>query len=276
MRIFVTGATGFIGSHFVVHALAAGHEVVALRRAESSAPRISLKLQPRWLTRSLLDVVDQDLLGIDCLVHLAAVGVSPRTAPWDELLLWNVTAPMRLLGEAAKVGVTRWVVTGSFAEYGASADRYDFIPADAPLEPTFPYAASKAAGAVLFQALARELPASLRYLRLFSVYGEGQHEGNLWPAIRHAALAGEDFSLTPGEQLRDFIAVEEVARALLAACTDAVTNPSVKAYNVASGQPQAVREFASHWWRHWNAAGVLRIGALPYRAGEVMRYVPRV
>ncbi len=45
MRLFVTGATGFIGSHFVNQALAAGHEVVALRRTEQSRPRIELRVR---------------------------------------------------------------------------------------------------------------------------------------------------------------------------------------------------------------------------------------
>jgi UDP-glucose 4-epimerase len=277
MRLLVTGATGFIGSHFVQHALAAGHEVVAVRRTAASRPSIEFAREPQWLTTSLPDIGERELVGIDCLVHLAATGVSPRVATDDELQKWNVEEPARLLERAAPAGVLRWVVTGSFAEYGTAGARYEFIPPDAPLEPTFPYAASKAAGAKLFGEIAAREGARLSYLRLFSVFGPGQHEGNLWPMIRQAALAGDDLPLTPGEQVRDFIAVEQVAAELLAAAMDdGVVAGVPRVRNVGTGRPQMVREFAEHWWREFGARGKLLIGALPYRDGEVLRFVPQV
>src|SRR5690606_9405464 len=101
-----------------------------------------------------------------------------------------------------------------------------------------------------FRTIAAEQRARLSYLRLFSVFGEGQHESNLWPMIRNAALAGNDLPLTPGEQLRDFIAVEQVAAELLAEVENssiALGVPRVR--NIGTGQPQTVRAFAEHWWR---------------------------
>lgn len=277
MRLFVTGATGFIGSHFVQHAQAEGHEVVALRRTAESRPRIELEREPIWITKSLSEVNESDLAGVDCLVHLAAVGVSPREATQEELRTWNIAEPAKMLLRASQCGVTRWVVTGSFAEYGSAGTRFEFIPPDAPLEPTYPYAASKAAGALLFQQIAASEQARLCYLRLFSVYGTGQHEGNLWPLLRRAALAGDDLPLTAGEQVRDFIAVDEVAAQLLAAAGDESLLPGVpRVRNVGTGRPQSVREFAEHWWREFGARGQLLFGALPYREGEVMRFVPQV
>src|SRR5688572_26539768 len=68
VRIFVTGATGFIGSHFVNHALSAGHEVVALRRSADSIPRIAPTRNPAWLTGSLKQVTERDLAEVDVVV----------------------------------------------------------------------------------------------------------------------------------------------------------------------------------------------------------------
>jgi UDP-glucose 4-epimerase len=275
MRLFVTGATGFIGSHFVASAMAAGHEVIAHRRSETSRPRVALPKEPHWVTGPLVEVGERELAGVDVLVHLAAVGISPRVATWAELVEGNIATPVKLLLAAANAGVTRWIVTGSFAEYGNAGLRYDFIPPDAPLEPTYPYAASKAAGSVMFSTLATEKRARLSYLRLFSVFGEGQHEANLWPMIRQAALAGDDLPLTAGEQIRDFVAVEYVAAELLAEVGDESVDPGVpRVRNVGSGRPETVRAFAEHWWREFGARGQLQIGALPYRDGEVMRFVP--
>jgi dTDP-6-deoxy-L-talose 4-dehydrogenase (NAD+) len=277
MRLFVTGATGFIGSHLLRHALALGHEVVALRRSAESRPRIELQREPVWLTKPMDEVDAADFGGADCLVHLASVGISPRVASHDELQKWNVEMPVELLRTAARVGLKRWVVSGSFVEYGTAGLRYDLIPPDAPLEPTFSYAVSKAEGFRRFSQLAQESHARLAYLRLFSVFGEGQHEWNLWPLIRRAAAAGEDLPLTAGEQVRDFIAVEDVAKALLEAALDDSIEPGVpRVCNVGTGRPQKVRAFAEHWWREFGAQSKLLLGSLPYRDDEVMRYVPLV
>ena len=259
------------------HALAAGHQVVALRRSAESVPRIALAREPEWLTRSMGQITERDLAGMDVVVHLAAAGISPRSSTWVELLEWNVVVPTKLLLTAASAEVKRFVAAGSCLEYGRAGERYEFIPPNAPLEPTGRYAASKAAASILFLTIAAEKKLQLSYLRLFSVFGFGQHEGNLWPMIRHAAMAGEDLPLTLGEQVRDFIAVEQVAAELLLAAGDETVDPGVpRVRNVGTGRPQTVRQFAEHWWRQFGAQGKLRVGELPYRSDEVMRYVPQV
>jgi nucleoside-diphosphate-sugar epimerase len=112
---------------------------------------------------------------------------------------------------------------------------------------------------------------------LFSVYGVGQQESNLWPMIRRAALEGDDLPMTPGEQVRDFISVENVAEGLLAlACDESVECGLPRVHNLGSGRPQSVRQFADYWWREFGARGKLLFGSLPYRSDEVMRYVAQV
>ena len=96
MKLFVTGGTGFVGSHFVRQAIAAGHSVLALRRTPESRPRISLPIAPHWLTKSMLEVAEEDLVGCDVLVHLAA---HTPNVPYDSLencLYWNLTVPLKL------------------------------------------------------------------------------------------------------------------------------------------------------------------------------------
>ncbi|RIK83989.1 MAG: hypothetical protein DCC67_05410 [Planctomycetota bacterium] len=274
MRLFVTGATGFIGSHFVNQALSAGHEVLGLRRTSSSRPRIPLDAEPQWVEKSMLDVAQRDVAGCDAIVHLAAHTANPPYDTLENCLYWNLTAPLGLFRVARRVGIDRFVVAGSCFEYGRSGERYEFIPPDAPLEPTLSYPASKAAASAAFIAFAVETQARLSIHRVFHVFGEGEHEQRLWPTLRRVALSGDDLPMTPGEQVRDFCPVEQVAATLLAACGEAMEPGRVIVENVGAGQPETVRAFAERWWRRWNAAGHLVFGALPYRVGEVMRYVP--
>ena len=280
MKLFVTGASGFVGGHFLNAALAANHEVVALRRAGSSI-RIKLRQGPRWITGDLdIDLrpdLRNELSGCDVFVHLAAHSANPPYDNYAQCLYWNACASLRLAEQVRECGITKYLIAGSCFEYGLSADRYERIPPTAPLEPTSSYSASKAAASLAFQSFAREHCLKLKILRLFQVYGEGELETRLWPSLRRAALAGEDFPMTSGAQLRDFTDVGDVAHQLVAALefgNVAAGSPQVS--NLGSGQIQSLRDFAEYWWKHWNAKGKLLLGANPYRQNEIMRLVPEL
>ena len=276
MHIFVTGSTGFLGSHFVCQALSEGHKITALRHRAIALSAISWPEQPLWINASLLSLKASQLRGVDAIAHFAATGVSPRTATWHELEEINIRATLNLCIIAKEIGA-RISIAGSFAEYGLSGNKYAFIPANAPLEPTYPYAASKAAASILTAAFARSERIQLAYLRIFNAYGEGQFKANLWPSMRSAALNGEDFPLTKGEQIRDFIDVKEVSMKFLNSLTSVQIdsgNPLIA--NIGSGKPQTIHDFCSFWWNTWNAEGKLLFGRVPYRKGEVMRYVPEI
>lgn len=275
MRIFATGGTGFIGSYFVKVALEAGHDVVALRRPNARPP-IVLESEPVWIERELRDVNCADIEGCDALVHFAATGVSPQPTDWATAFQVNVTDSLGLVMTAMRSGVRRVVACGSCFEYGRSAARYDAIPSSAPLEPFGPYATSKAAFSVALCALARSEESSFAILRPFHVYGVGQHDSNFWPSLRAAALSGEDFLMTAGEQVRDYQSVDDVARSFLRGL-DAPSPPGqALVRNLGSGRPITLGEFASAHWENWSARGSLKIGALPYRENEVMRFVPQI
>lgn len=276
MRLFVTGATGFIGSHFVNAAHAAGHEIVALRRSPNSTPRVLLQTEPTWLDKGMDQVVASDFSGCQEVIHLAA---HTPNVPYDTLencLHWNVIVPLALFRAAVSSGIDRFVVAGSCFEYGRSGENYEFIPPDAPLQPTQTYPASKAAASIAFCQFAMERSLRLSLHRIFQVFGEGEAESRLWPSLRRAASTGEDMELTPAEQIRDFVSVEEVARQLLEALDWNVEPAIPKIVNIGSGEARSLRTFAESWWSKWGATGRLHFGAKPYRAGEVMRYVPAV
>jgi nucleoside-diphosphate-sugar epimerase len=278
MRIFITGGTGFVGSHVVNHALAMGHEVLCLRRSRKSNPRIPLIIEPAWLDCAMPEINANDLLGVDIMLHLAAHTAQPPYDRLENCILYNLIHPLALLEKALIAGVDKFVVAGSCFEYGSSAERYSFVPPNAALEPTQTYPASKAAASIAFMQWALQNKVSLSIQRIFHVYGEGEDPSRFYPSLIAAAKNDEDFPMSEGQQVRDFVPVESVARALIMESERIAsdTTASVTVSNLGSGNPQSVLQFAENIWSTHGAKGKLLLGALPYREGEVMRYVPEV
>ena len=276
MRLFITGGTGFLGSHFISMAAKAGHEIVAIRRP-TSEPAISLEHHPDWLVRDLKDISASDLERCDALIHFASHGVSPQRTDWQTATEVNVWQSTKLVETACSAGIPKILLCGSCYEYGISGDQYQFIPANAPLRPVGAYAASKAAFSSIAGSMAATHESEFVLLRPFHFYGEGQHEDNFWPSLRKAALSGEDFEMTAGEQIRDFQPVSETAQSFLRTLHEwPGRRGQMHVANLGSGTPVSLADFAIRQWKHLGARGELKLGALSYRQGEIMRYVPAI
>ena len=168
----------------------------------------------------------------------------------------------------------RFVAAGTCMEYGLAARAWERIPPDSPLSPVSPYSASKASSFLMLNAFAMTNEIEFFYGRIFSAYGEGQFSGNLWPSLRKAALAGEDFLMTKGEQIRDFLPVKDVAHHLrIAAEREDISPLHPLVVNIGSGQGSRVVDFAMQQWTRLCAAGSLKPGAIPDRSSDIIPYV---
>jgi UDP-glucose 4-epimerase len=274
--ILLTGAAGFIGRRFLSQALSSGHDVRAVVR-DVAKSNLTAHDRLSVIGGGLAVPSVEDIRGCDILVHFAAHGVNGGMDDWTECFRVNVMESLALWRRAAAAGVRRFLICGSCFEYGRSGERYDFIPVHAPLEPTGAYHASKAAATVAALGLAVELKLELAILRPFHVFGDGEAPSRFWPSLRTAALAGRDFEMTAGEQIRDFQPVQEAAEAFLRAAVDLPLQPGRPLVrNLGTGRPQTLADFASVWWKNFGASGRLLLGCVPYRRDEVMRYVPLI
>lgn len=269
MKIFVTGGTGFVGANFIKHAIEAGHEVIALKRKKST-PRIKLNGEPVWIEGELDGEFCEIFNGVELYVHFASHTPNPPYANLDECLYWNVYASLKLAKQAAKEGVNKFIIIGSCFEYG-NAESDGRVYTTTELLPTSSYPTSKAAASIAFQGFCREENIKLKILRLFQVYGEGEQTSRFWPSLKAAAIAGDDFSMTKGEQVRDFISVDQVAEILIQHINFNCEVSGVPAiFHVATGLPKTLRAFAEEWWSKFEARGHLKIGYKDYRENELM------
>jgi nucleoside-diphosphate-sugar epimerase len=245
-RVLVTGATGFIGRWVTRALVRAGAEVhAAVRDAGAAAAVVG-----RWAPSAALHEADLrrepevDALVLRVrpvlIVSLAGYGVDPseRDAAAAEAL--NGALP-RLLAEAmARHGEATWdgqqvVHAGSALEYGTAAGD---LREDGPATPTTLYGRTKLEGTRMLEAACARLGVRGTTARLFTVYGEGEHEGRLLPSLMAAARGTAPLDLTAGEQRRDFTWVGDVADGLLRLARTGWTGGVV---NLATGRLHTAR-----------------------------------
>ncbi len=276
MILALTGATGFLGRKVVAGALARGWTVRALVRPGEELPPgdpvtvLSGSLADEHLSPRLLG-------GADVFVHLAALGVQSRDRDWVHATDVNVACTLRWLQLAHEAGLRRAVITGTCLEYtGVGALPGAPWPAtvaaprcaeDAPIECAEPYGATKAAGGVIARAWARASSLELWYLRLASLYGQGDDPAKLLPSCARALASGARVALSPGAQVREWLHVDDAARAVLDAAERSPGGPRV--VNVGTGEGLSLRQVTERLATLGGCdPGLLDFGALGYRLHE--------
>jgi nucleoside-diphosphate-sugar epimerase len=259
-RVLVTGAHGFIGRQAAPLLVRAGYEVHAVSRrrrsAEGGAIDHALDLFDAGACRALLEEVRPRVL-----LHLAW-NASPgafRTAP--DNLDW-VAASLVLTRAFAEAGGRRAVYAGSCAEYDWSQPLLD--EEGTPLRPATLYGAAKDALRRLVTASSAAQRLSVAWARLFFVYGPGEPRGRLVADTIAALLAGEPALCSAGTQRRDYLHVEDTARALVELMESGIEGP----VNIASGTATAVRDVVLGIARCLGREDLIRLGALAPRAEE--------
>lgn len=264
----MTGASGFVGARLIRLALQRGHTVAALVGPDSHLHRLQHLLGEVDLIRA--DITDRRALDRvaatvrpDACVHLAAAGAVVRQDDLNTLLAANAVAPAHLAAALARAGCRRLVIAGSSSEYGPVDGVMD--EASAPHPDDF-YGVTKLAGGLLAAVAGARHGLETAQLRLFSVYGPGEDPRRLVPSVLRALLAGEPIRLTPGAQVRDFVYVDDVAEALLAAVDRPVLDTLT--VNVGTGVQTSVRELCRLAADLIGGHHLLGFGALAYRPGE--------
>jgi nucleoside-diphosphate-sugar epimerase len=265
-RVLVTGATGFIGQHLTKrltelnsHVWAGVMPGEAPERVEalpSTAHQLLLDIENTDSVQSAVDRCDPEFV-----FHLAAVGVSDSHTDSLTSLQVNTGGAIRLMEALGERALQRLVLAGTCHEYGARAGTDG-------LDPSTFYAASKVAAWAFARAYWSKQNLPVVTTRLFQVYGPGQPVHTLIPAAVLAALRGLDFEMTPGEQRRDFVYVEDVIDGLIAAAAA----PSIEgqSLDLGTGQTYEVRRVVELIWTLTESSGLVLPGALEYRPGVVM------
>lgn len=231
-KILVTGAAGFIGSHLTEHLLAAGHDVRAFIRYNSSNSWGWLEALPPAM-KAGLDVfagdirdpngVRQAVKGCDVVLHLASLIAIPYSyhSP-DTYVDTNMKGTLNILQAAREFGVERVVHTSTSECYGTA--RFVPITEDHPLQPQSPYSATKIAADQLALSFHYSFGTPVAIIRPFNTYGPRQSARAVIPTIiTQIANGASRVRLGAVSPTRDFNFVQDTVRGFVAVAEAAGT-----------------------------------------------------
>ena len=217
MNILITGGTGFIGSHVVRLLLDDGHKVTILDNLVSSSkdsvdPKANLIIGDIADTKKSMEA----LKGIDAVIHMAGLIIGPESVEDPiKYVKNNVIGTVSLLESMRKAKVKKIIFSSSACVYGTPEKLP--IKENAPVHPDNPYGASKASIETYLQTYNAVFGFDSVVLRYFNPYGPGENhqpETHAIPNFIKAVLLKRRVPLYwKGEQIRDFIYIDDLAQA---------------------------------------------------------------
>lgn len=267
MKILVTGATGFIGQHIVTRLLTLGHDVITTSRTEK--PANSWAGKTTHIPLNISDTLPKSLFTYfqspDIVIHLA----------WSDLTDYysgshieiQIPSQIGFLRNLISNGAKSISVAGTCFEYGL---QNGCLREDTPTAPVTFYGHAKNSLRQSLEFLQKKYSFSFNWFRYFYMYGAGQHPKALLPQLDTAIENGdEEFKMSGGEQLRDYLPIEQVAALTVNAALNGNTEGII---NICSGKPVSVRSLVEKRIQERGSAMKLNLGYYPYPDYEPMAF----
>jgi nucleoside-diphosphate-sugar epimerase len=270
MKVLVTGATGFIGNYVVEELLRQNCSVIASSANQQKA------VQAPWFNKVTyipFDFTDLDPAGNyytffnqpDLMIHLAWEGLPNYKSSFHEEI--NLPWHLSLLTNLISNGLKDLTVTGTCFEYGMQEG---CLQEHMPTLPDNPYGKAKDNLRKELEKLQAKHSFVFKWARLFYMYGKGQNPKSLLSQLDHALANKEQvFNMSGGEQIRDFLPVEQVAVNIVRI---ALQQKITGVINCCSGEPVTVKAFVENYLKNQNKEITLNLGFYPYPDYEPMRF----
>jgi dTDP-6-deoxy-L-talose 4-dehydrogenase (NAD+) len=266
MKILITGATGFVGRHIINELLKYDHEIIAAVRNDSAdlpgkIKTTRLDLDNLYTNKNYFSETGKP----DLLIHLAWQGLPNYKEKFH--VEKNLPSHSAFLKNMLYNGLQNLVVTGTCFEYGM---KEGCLSEDMQSDPRNSYALAKDKLRKFLEDLQKEKPFTLKWIRLFYMYGKGQNPNSLLSQLENTLERGDPtFNMSGGEQLRDYLPVEKVAEYIV----KIALQKNIKGIiNCCSGFPIKVKDLVQNYLKENNKKIKLNLGYYPYTDYEAMAF----
>ncbi len=268
LKVLVTGASGFVGSYVVNELLKRNINVIATDRDLEKAK------QRDWFDKVTfvecdISNVSEEIIKRFCeatkIIHLAWEGLPNYKELYH--IEKNLFTQYNFLKKIIEAGMVDITVSGTCFEYGM---REGALSADLNPMPANSYALAKDTLRRFLQNLQKTKSFKLKWVRLFYTYGKGQMGTSLLAQLEKAVSNKEEqFNLSGGEQLRDYLPIEQMAEEIVNFSVDESLNGIV---NCCSGKPISIKRLVEEYIRKNNYHIKLNFGYYPYPDYEPMAF----
>lgn len=270
MKILVTGANGFIGRYVIKEILSkTNHNIIATSRSlQNNHLLAQTNRRLTFIQKDLSESEDNYYTFFhepDLCIHLAWPGLPNYNQTFH--LENNLPADIRFLKNLLTCGLKDLSVAGTCFEYGLANGP---MKEETPANPVTLYGVAKDSLRKTLETLQASLNYNLRWLRIFYPFGDGQSKSSLLELLKEAIDKKQlVFNMSKGEQIRDFLPIEEMAQ-LIVACS--LQSTTLGIINCCSGKPISVRSFVDHFLEtnHFNIT--LNRGHYPYPDYEPLAF----
>lgn len=263
-KILVIGGNGYLG-RFLVNALKEiGATVFVISRdCKSSDSQFKVDITNFEETYKVIQKIKPDIV-----YHLAAnISRNRDFSIYEEMAAVNVQGTLNVLRSLDAIDA-HFIFTSSSEIYGNNVSPFheNQIP-----KPVSPYSLTKINAEILIETYCNNHNKKFTNLRVFNFYGENMPEEFFIPQMINSLKKGEDFLMTKGEQVRDFLYVGDVVSALILTAKN--QNSLGQTMNVCSGKGTKLSQLATAVNTTIKSKAKIILGAIPYRDNEVWEMI---
>jgi len=256
--MLITGASGFVGRKIMLGLNKNNLHLTAVVRQISKSTNsdqqlVDVIVPSRNLFQETSEWWEHNLRGVDTVIHVAWYA-EPGKYLYSQANFECLQGTLSLAKGAANAGVRRFIGIGTCLEYNLQGG---LLSIETPLNPTTPYAATKAAAFFALSQLLSNHGTEFLWCRLFYLYGDGEDERRLVPHLRSKLAAGQPVELTHGTQIRDFLDVNRAGQMI----ANLSLGNQIGPVNICSGEPVTVRQLAERIADEYGRRDLLKFGA---------------
>jgi len=242
-NVFLSGAGGFIGSNLVNFFNKKKLYVYYL-----SQKKLNNSYNSKWIKKELSSNFDNIKKKIDLVIHCAASGVHKKISK-KKIFKTNFYQSMNFVKKFYRLNCNKFIILGTASEYG-SFTKYGVSAKKTKLNPVDNYGRSKKKFFIALKKFSKNKKnLQILYLRLFHVYGENEPSKRLYPSIISSCKSKKNFRLLNGEQIRDFIHVNQVTARIFHSLKKFKKKSNFfEVKNLATGKKASIKEFSIKQW----------------------------
>ena len=262
MKFLVTGANGFIGQYIVSSLLKLSHTVIATGRGENKNSQLQTNNNFKYKKYEMVsEKTSENLLEYfdfpEAVIHLAWEGLPNYKESFH--ITKNVPSSFNLISNLIDNGLKNITIAGTCMEYGNQEGKLNEMIS---CNPNTSYSIAKNKLRLKLLAFQKEKSFNLKWVRIFYMFGKGQNEKSLFSQLDNAIkLNYKTFNMSKGDQLRDFLPVEVVAKYLISI---AEKNDNIGIINCCSGKPIKVIDFVKSYINQQKSLIKINPGFYPY------------